>query len=370
MDVSVAASPIRDASGKIVGTARIIRDITALKEREREVARLSRLYAALSQVNQAIVWTPSRGDLFQKVCQVLVEHGGFRMVWIGWYEPDTHRIVPVADYGDEKGFLQTAIVYGDNRPEGHGPTGTAFRTGQPCISNDMLADPKIYPWRSELTRRKLRAAATFPIRIRGTVRGTLSVYADSVNYFHDREIALLEEAATDVSFALDNFEREEARSLAEQKVHDEKRFTDTMIESMPGILYFYISMMPKAAFSAGIGILKRSPVTQAKKSPACIRSTSSRGWTGRASKKKSRKCSRRVNLPWRLRSSQRTDSRFHTSSPAGSFTSEASPAWWESESTFQTGMKPKSAWRRASASTGNWSSTPTASSCAGTQTAA
>lgn len=239
IDVSVAASPVRDVAGKITGTARIIRDISALKSREREVSRLSRLYAALSQVNQAIVWTPDRDQLFEKVCRVLVDHGRFPMAWIGWYEPDTQRIIPVAAHGDEKSFLQTAIVYGDDRPEGRGPTGTAFRSGRPCISDNMLADPDIKPWRADLEKRNLRSAATFPIRTSGQVRGTLSVYADSTDYFSDREIALLEEAATDLSFALDNFQREEARQRAEHLLRDEKRFIDTMIESMPGILYFY-----------------------------------------------------------------------------------------------------------------------------------
>ena len=55
LDVSVTASPVRDHAGRIVGGSMIARDITAAKERERELARLSRLYSALSHVNQAIV---------------------------------------------------------------------------------------------------------------------------------------------------------------------------------------------------------------------------------------------------------------------------------------------------------------------------
>ncbi|MBI4750032.1 MAG: PAS domain S-box protein [Acidobacteria bacterium] len=241
LDVSVAASPLKDASGQIVGTARIVRDITVLKEREREIDRLSRLYAALSQINQAIVWTPTRDELFRKVCQVLVEHGGLHLAWIGWHDPATHRLIPVAEYGEGAGYLQTITVSTDDRPEGRGPSGTAFRLGRSYICNDMLNDPATLPWREAYRQHGFHASAAFPIRENGEVTGTLSVYADKSNFFHDQEIALLEEATCDLSFALDNFGREEARRQAEQMVYREKLFSDTMIESMPGILYFYDS---------------------------------------------------------------------------------------------------------------------------------
>ena len=69
--------------------------------------------------------------------------------------------------------------------------------------------------------------------------GVLTVYADEPGYFQDKEIALLTEAASDVSFALDNLLREEERRAAEKTLRMERLFSDTMIDSMPGILYFY-----------------------------------------------------------------------------------------------------------------------------------
>lgn len=241
IDVSVAAAPIKDRGGRVIGTSRILRDITMQKEREREIYRLSRLYAALSQVNQAIVWTANRDELFRKICQALVEQGGFGLAWIGWHIPETNQLVPVAESGHQTEYLKTITVYVDDRQEAHGPSGTAFRTGRSYICNDTFNDPATVPWRLALERHGFRASAAFPIRVNRKVAGTLNVYAGERNFFHDQEIGLLEEAATDISFALDNFEREAARRQAEQTVRNEKQFSDMMIESMPGILYFYDS---------------------------------------------------------------------------------------------------------------------------------
>ena len=216
VDVEVAAVSFElDARAAALVT---VRDISERKKQEAENERLRRLYAALSQINQAIVWMPTRNELFQKICDVLVEHGGFRLAWIGWHAPQSSRLIPVAQSGDDGGYLEGVTIYTDDRPEGKGPAGTAFREGKPYICRDFLGDPSTLPWRAEAARRGFRAAAVFPIRLKGEVSGTLAVYAADTESFEDKEISLLVEAAIDVSFALDNFARDEARQQAEVSV--------------------------------------------------------------------------------------------------------------------------------------------------------
>ncbi len=86
-----------------------------------------------------------------------------------------------------------------------------------------------------------RSFAAFPIRSNDSVCAVLSVYADQRQFFHDKEIALLEEVANDLAFALGNFTRDEARKQAEQVLRSEMLFSDAMIESMPGVFCFYTS---------------------------------------------------------------------------------------------------------------------------------
>lgn len=205
----------------------------------REMARINRLYSALSHVNQSIVRQHDRNALFQEVCRILCEHGGLRLAWIGMRDPGSERISPVADWGDAGGYLKSIEVFADDRPKGRGPTGTAFRTEQPYICNDFFQDPITLPWRSQAEQQGFRASAAFPIRKGGNVCGILTVHAGEIDFFQDEEIALLTEAADDVSFAIDNLAREEERRLAEELAEKERHFSGTMIESMPGIVYFY-----------------------------------------------------------------------------------------------------------------------------------
>ena len=239
VEVSVTVSPIRDSAGTVVGASKIARDISPARRREREFARLSQLYAGLSQVNQAIVMSPTREELLARVCRVLVDFSGFKMAWIAQHAAAAERLVPVAVYGDLDGYLENIAIYSDDRPEGRGPTGTAFRENRHFISNDLLNDSSSVPWRERMRARNFRASAAFPIHCQGRPWGTLSVYAGEPEFFREREIALLKESAGDISFALDNFVRDEMRRHAEEKVRQERDFSAALINSLPGVVYFY-----------------------------------------------------------------------------------------------------------------------------------
>ena len=34
-------------------------------------------------------------DLFREICRITVEHVGFKVVWVGWHDPETHAVVPM-----------------------------------------------------------------------------------------------------------------------------------------------------------------------------------------------------------------------------------------------------------------------------------
>jgi PAS domain S-box-containing protein len=222
--------------GNLLG---MVRDVSESMAREREITRLSNLYEALSRINHAIVTRSTRTELLQTICQILVEQGGLSMAWASWHNADTQQLEPIAVAGDDAGYIRTIKIYADERPEGMGPSGMCFRTGEPFICNDMQHNPITLPWRDEILRRNFKASAAFPIRQEGAVRGVLNVYSDRTEFFHQKEIALLLEASSDTAFALDNLAREEARHQAESVARNERRFSETMVESMPGILYFY-----------------------------------------------------------------------------------------------------------------------------------
>ncbi len=200
-----------------------VRDITERRIQERELQRMTQLYAALSQVNQAIVWSPTRQALLDKICEVLVEFGRFDMAWIGWNDPLTQQVAVAASYGDSKGYLSGIRVESGDSILAQGPVGTAIREACPCVINDFLTAPGAEPWREAAAEAGFGSVAAFPIRRGGEVVGALAVYAGEADFFGTHEAALLLEAAMDISFAMDHLAGETRRQEAEAALKESEQ---------------------------------------------------------------------------------------------------------------------------------------------------
>jgi len=229
---------IRGAFARIeAGYASVKAEEERRREHEVELERMGRLYSALTEVNQSIVRTEDPDALFQRVCDALVTSGGFRTAWIGWHDLESGRIVPVAHSGKDGEYMREVVVFADDRPQGQGPSGIVFRAGTPHVSNDVLEDRATLAWHEAAELSGFRSSATLPVIVSGEVRGVMNVYAAERDFFRREEVVLLEEVAADLGFAMESFERERARKEAEERAEEERRFSEVMIESMPGILY-------------------------------------------------------------------------------------------------------------------------------------
>jgi diguanylate cyclase (GGDEF)-like protein/PAS domain S-box-containing protein len=199
------------------------------KRAEAQVERLSRIYAALSECNQAIVRCSSAEELFPKICRFAVEFGGMKMAWIGWIDPDTHLIRPAASFGEgAEVLLRDMIVSIDaESPYGQGATGRAVRGLAPVWVQDNLNDPITSPWRRQGKHFGWRGTATLPLTRGGVAVGVLILLAGETDAFDEAVRNLLVEMAMDISFALDLFSKEAERRHMEAALREsESRFRD------------------------------------------------------------------------------------------------------------------------------------------------
>ncbi|MBI3222939.1 MAG: EAL domain-containing protein [Nitrosomonadales bacterium] len=187
----------------------VLYDITEHKLNEAKIQRLSQLYAALSECNQIIVRCNDAEELFDEICRIAVQFGGFEMAWIGLLDHASGQVKPVASYGNYSDYLDDIDISTDiASPYGTGPTATAIREDQPCWCQDFQHDPATAPWHERGARAGWGASAALPLHRNGHPIGALTLYAGKPHAFDQASRELLREMAADISYALDNFVRE------------------------------------------------------------------------------------------------------------------------------------------------------------------
>ena len=197
----------------------VVVDITDRKRREERIAKLGRLYAVLSRVNEAIVRVRDAERLYSEVCRIVAEIGEFPLVWIG--EVRGRQIVPVASAGSAADYLDGIQLEIDG-PLGVGPGGTCIRENRTVVNDDFSVNPRTAPWRAAALRFGFLASAAFPLRRSGKPVAELTLYAPDSGAFDAEQIALLEALSADLSYALDALEHEQVRVQAEQALRQAK----------------------------------------------------------------------------------------------------------------------------------------------------
>jgi PAS domain S-box-containing protein len=206
---------VLDQHGQVTEILSIGADMTEHKRAEARVLRLNHLYAALSRLNQTIVRATDRDTLFGETCRIAIEHGQFRMAWVGLIDEAAGRVKPVAFAGDEQGYLSDLSIAYQDEELGRGPTGTAIREGRCVLCQDVAADPRMGAWRTRALQRGFRSLAAVPIRQDNQVIGAFTAYAGEPQWLDAEEEGLLVEIGQAISYALDGLVREAQRRQAE-----------------------------------------------------------------------------------------------------------------------------------------------------------
>jgi diguanylate cyclase (GGDEF)-like protein len=191
----------------------------AQHEAESKEIALNRMYIALCKTNEAMMRAESPQELFDLVCDAAVLGGHFTSTTIALAQPDDHFMTIVSTRGkNAERVRSTAFSTLADHPQGKGLTGTAFRTGKPCIKNEFLNDAGTTHWHKLAERGGTRAGASFPLFGNDGTIGVLLFLASKEGIFTDGIVELLARLAENVSFAICNFERQDAKRSAEDRI--------------------------------------------------------------------------------------------------------------------------------------------------------
>ncbi len=235
--VSLTVSPMWNPCDPPDFHIAVIQDITGRRTLDERIRKLNRIYAVLSNINQAIVRVRDMETLFIDACRIAVKDGGFLMAWIGLLDPETKQVIPAAQAGVADGYPEKSDIVADRGTQVCSPAALVFHEGQHVICNDIAGYPRMTQWREDALRLGFRSSAAFPLKVSGTVRGTISLYASEPGFFVAEEVKLLDELALDISFAMAFFEEETARHNAQKALLKSQMLYHDLVETSQDLIW-------------------------------------------------------------------------------------------------------------------------------------
>jgi PAS domain S-box-containing protein len=201
---------------------------------EAELRRLNRALLARTECSQALVRATRENEFLARVCQILVEHGGYRLAWVGFAEQDQAKTVrPVAHAGCDDGYLEGVNITWVDTERGRGPTGTCIRTGQAVVSRHIATDPAMVPWRQAAIEHGYASSAALPLVHDGQVVGALMVYAVAPDSFDRSEVALLMDLASDLAYGITTLRTRAAHAQAEAALRNSEQVQRAILDNIP-----------------------------------------------------------------------------------------------------------------------------------------
>ena len=178
---------------------------------ERQVARLTGVLQMLSGINSALVRIQNRDEVMAETCRLAHRVGGYTIAMLALINPTTRMARPVGWAGYE--FLpqpEQEFPVADHEAGDTSLMGRVIRTGEAMLCPDVESFPHVIHGRDKLIAAGVRSLACLPLRIDNTPVGAFLCGTGVSAVISQDELLLLEEVASNLSFALQYLDKQEA----------------------------------------------------------------------------------------------------------------------------------------------------------------
>ncbi|WP_161884410.1 PAS domain S-box protein [Deinococcus alpinitundrae] len=223
--VSMTASPVFDAAGRVVGVARITRDITDRLAAEQEIQNLNqelrqqlRHVTGLREIDQAIASTQELSVTLGLIMDNVVQQLGADAVTLLLLDPHTL----ILEYAGTWGF--TTPLQGSAVRLGSGLAGEVALSRQAMSVPDLQSTLVPPAWREVLSRERLMAYYGAPLMSKGKVVGVIEVLHRQPFEPSAAWLETFEMLTAQAAIAMDNaqlFSELERRNLELRLAYDE-----------------------------------------------------------------------------------------------------------------------------------------------------
>ncbi len=177
---------------------------------------LREILRTVADINELLITSPRLDILLQESCTKLVQHGQYGYCWIGLLDQQTINEIYTSDTTDNSAADKPYALQIDDDVFQHGATARCIKSNKTVIDESQQQKIHTTPWHNEVELKIFQAVIALPLRASQNAAplGALTIYTWRKEGCEPEEIAMLEELAGDIGFAVDSFrQRESVASL-------------------------------------------------------------------------------------------------------------------------------------------------------------
>lgn len=236
----VSIQPVTD------GVLIVSNDISKRKTAEKNLKMSNRLYSTISQINQTIIRTQNRPELYENVTKIVSQYGEFPLAWIGIYDTQSGSVSVAA----QNQPLPFDTINLNDSPFDNDIISTVIKTGKIKTISNLQTTPSMEHWVTLSKQLGFNSAASVPLFFNNEIIGSLNLYAGGTEAFEsEKEIRLIDEIGLDISFALESIDKETKRTQAEERLKTRERILNLFVENSPAAIAMFDTKMNYLAVS-------------------------------------------------------------------------------------------------------------------------
>ena len=192
----------------LVNANRLAHYVQELESHQLKIARLSRIKTVLSGINSAVIRIRDRAALYNEACRIAAEDGGFDTAWIALRDGAGMKAAAWRGTSPERldQLLKTMALEPDDEVS---IPRRALAHARAFCRNDLSAPDSGGAACADAREQGFLSLIALPLMLGPSAAGVMVLYARDAGYFDAEELALLDDLAGDISFAMEYIAQEE-----------------------------------------------------------------------------------------------------------------------------------------------------------------
>jgi PAS domain S-box-containing protein len=209
VDISLTVSPVRDATGRIIGASKIARDITETKSAAEALAARFREQAALYRLTERVQHTKRIEEVYEATLDAIQ----------GALNCDRASILLFDDSGTMRFVAARGLSEHYQRAvDGHSPWHTGANEPEPIFVENVDETEISRELKESIVGEGIGALGFFPLVTEGRLIGKFMTYYDRPHRFAEAEIGMALTIARQLGFSIQRMRAEYARRQAEEQL--------------------------------------------------------------------------------------------------------------------------------------------------------